>query len=73
MIFYDKMGKNFRRKLRFVADGNKTKTQAAMTYSSVVSRDSVFIALTIASLNALDVLDFDIQNAYITADYRERV
>ena len=68
MIFYDKMGKNFRRKLRFVADGNKTKTQAAMTYSSVVSRDSVFIALTIASLNALGVLACVIQNAFLTAD-----
>jgi hypothetical protein len=35
-----KMGENFRRKARFVADGHKTKTPAALCYSSVVSRDS---------------------------------
>ena len=40
MIYDVKMGENFRRKARFVADGHKTKTQAAMTYSSVLSRDS---------------------------------
>ena len=32
MIFDAKMGKTFRRKARFVADGNKTKTLAAMIY-----------------------------------------
>ncbi len=73
MIFDVKMGENFRRKARFVADGHKTKTPAAMTYSSVVSRDSVRIALTIAALNDLDILACDIQNAYLTADCRERV
>ena len=36
-------------------------------------RDLFRIALTIASLNYLDVLACDIQNAYLTADYRERV
>ena len=39
-----------------------------MTYSSVVSRDSDRIALTIAALNDLDVLACDIHNVYITAD-----
>ena len=73
MIFDIKMGENFRRKARFVADGHKTKTPAAMTYSSVVSRDSVRIALTIAALNDLDVLACDIQNAYLCADCRERI
>jgi hypothetical protein len=73
MIFDVKMGENFRRKARFVADGHKTKTPAAMCYSSVVSRDSVRIALTIAALNDLDILACDIQNAYLTADCREKV
>jgi hypothetical protein len=72
MIFDVKMGENFRRKARFVADGHKTKTPAAMTYSSVVSRDSVRIALTIAALNDLDIMACDIQNAYLTADCREK-
>ena len=33
MIFDVKMGKNFRRKVQFVADGHKTKNPAAKTYS----------------------------------------
>jgi hypothetical protein len=42
--------------LRLVADGHKTDAPAStITYSSVVSRDSVRIALTIAALNDLDV------------------
>jgi hypothetical protein len=73
MIFDVKMGENFRRKARFVADGHKTKTPAVTCYSSVVSRDSVRIAPTIAALNDLDILACDIQNAYLTADCREKV
>jgi hypothetical protein len=57
-----KMGVNFRRKGCFVADGHKTKTPAAMRCSSVVSRDSVRVALTIAALNDLDILACDMQN-----------
>ena len=67
------MGKNFRRKARFVADGNKTKTPSTMTYLSVVSRDSVRIALTIAALSDLDALACDIQNAYITVECKDQV
>ena len=55
MIFDIKMGENFRRKARMVADGCWTDTPAALTYSSVVLRDSVWIALTIAALNDLSV------------------
>ena len=36
----------------------------------MVSRDSVWIALKIAALNDLDVLACDIQNTYLTADFR---
>jgi hypothetical protein len=72
-IFDIKMGENFRRKARLVANGNETETPAALTYSSVVSRDSVRIALLIASLNELEVLACDIQNAYLTADCREKI
>jgi hypothetical protein len=72
-IFDIKMGENFRRKARLVANGNETETPLALTYSSVVSRDSVRIALLIASLNDLQLLSCDIQNAYLTADCRERI
>eukprot|EP00980_Cylindrotheca_fusiformis_P007911 scaffold1692_cov79-Cylindrotheca_fusiformis.AAC.2 len=49
MIFDVKLGENFRRKARLVAGGHVTEVPSSMTYSSVVSRDSVRIALTIAS------------------------
>ena len=67
------MDESFRRKARFFADGNKTKTPASMTYSSVVSRDSVWIAFPIEVLNVLDVFSCDIQNAYFTVDCKEQV
>jgi Reverse transcriptase (RNA-dependent DNA polymerase) len=73
LIFDIKMGENFRRKARFVAGGHTTDVpDSIITYSSVVSRDSVRIALTIAGLNGLQVMACDIQNAYLTADCREK-
>ena len=56
-----------------MAGGHTTDAPATLTYSSVVSRDSVRIALTIAALNALEVMACDIQNAYLTADCREKI
>ena len=73
MIFDVKIDKNCRRKSHFFQDSHKTKTQEAIMYSSVVSRDSVRIALTKSALNDLDMLACDIQNAYLTADCREQV
>ena len=67
IIFDIKLGENFRRKSRLVAGGHLTDTLSSLTYSSVVSRDSVRIALTVAALNGLNVLACDIQNAYLTA------
>ena len=66
MIFDVKFGENFRRKARLVAGGHMTDTPNTLTYSSVVSCDSVRIALTIAALNELSVMACDIQNAYST-------
>jgi hypothetical protein len=73
MIFDVKMGENFRRKARFVAGGHTTETPASLTYASVVSRDSVRIALLVAALNDLNVVVCDIQNAYLTADCAEKI
>lgn len=73
-IIWDvKLGENFRRKARFVAGGHTTEVPSSLTYSSVVSRESVRIALTVAALNDLDILACDIQNAYLTAKCREKV
>ena len=51
IIFDVKFGENFQRKARLVAGGHITDTPNTLTYSSVVPRDSVRIALTIAALN----------------------
>ena len=72
-IFDIKLGENFRRKARLVGDGHKTKTPSSVTYSSVVSRDSVRICLLLAALNDLDLQSADIENAYLTAPCREKV
>ena len=73
MIFDVKFGENFWCKARLVAGGHMTNTPDTLTYSSIVSRDSVCIALTIAALNELSVMVCDIQNAYLTADCREKI
>ena len=72
IIFDIKLGENFRRKARLVADGNKTETPSSVTYSTVVSRDSVRICLMLAALNGLEVMAADVENAYLTAPCREK-
>jgi hypothetical protein len=44
-----------------------------MTFSGVVSRNSVRIAFTLTALNVLDILAADIQNAYLSAPTEERL
>ena len=61
IIFGVKLAENFKRKARFVADEHKTEPPVSITYSAVVSRDSVRTLLTIATLNGLDVMGTDIQ------------
>ena len=73
MIFDIKMDGKFTRKARLVADRHKTDAPASITYSSVVSRDSVRICLMAASLNGLDVFACDIGNAYLNANCREKL
>jgi len=72
MIFDIKM-EDFRRKARLVAGGHMTKAPATITYASVVSRETVRIALLMAALNDLNVKVGDVLNAYITAPITEKV
>ena len=72
MIFDVKI-EDFRQKARLVAGGHRTKAPATIIYASVVSRDTVCLALTIASLNDLEVKVGDVLNAYITASVKEKV
>jgi hypothetical protein len=71
IIFDIKM--DFTRKARFVAGGHMTQVDASYTYSSVVSRDSVRLALLLAALNGLWVLSCDVGNAYLNAPCREKI
>ena len=73
MIFDVKFRENVRHKAWFGAGGYMTETPATLTYSSVVSRDSVWIALTVAALNDLQVMSCDIHNAYLMTDYQEEI
>jgi len=71
MVFDIKM--DLSRKARLVGNGNETDEPEELTYSSVVSRDSVRLAFTLAAFNGLDVLSGDVQNAYINAESKERL
>jgi hypothetical protein len=71
-IFDVKMD-SFQRKYRMVAGGHMTEAPATLTYASVVSRESVRIALMLAALNDLEVKAADIENAYLTAPVSEKI
>ena len=73
MIFDIKMDGKFTRKARLVADGHTTNVPSSITYSSVVFRESVRLALMIASLNDLNIAACDIGNAYLNAECREKL
>ena len=73
MVFDVKMGENVCRKAQFVAGGHTMESPSTLTYTSVVSRDSVMIILLVAALNSLNIMACDIQNAYLMADCRKKI
>jgi hypothetical protein len=72
MIFDIKM-EDFRRKSRLVAGGHRTEAPGTITYASIVSRETVCIALLMAALNDLEVKIGNVLNAYITAPVTKKV
>ena len=72
-MVFDIKQEDFRRKARLVAGGHTTEPPATVTYASVVSRESVRIALLLAALNDVEVKTADIENAYITAPCSEKI
>ncbi len=56
-----------------MAGGHLSKAPATITCASVVSRETVRLALTFASLNDLEVKVGDVLNAYITAPVKKKV
>ena len=71
IVFDVKM--DFTRKARFCAGGHTTEAPAAVTYSSVVSRDSIRLGFLIAALNGVDIMSCDLENAYLNAPCREKI
>ena len=61
------------RKAQFVAGGHMTEPPASITYSSVVSCDSMRLAFLLAALNDLDIIACNIGNAYLNAPCRENI
>jgi hypothetical protein len=52
-------------KAQFVAVGTLIDPEPTLTYSSVVTRESVPIAFFMAVLNEVDIKSVDIGNAYL--------
>ena len=71
MVFDVKM-EDFRCKARLVVGCHMTKALATITYASIVSRETVRIALMIATLNDLEVKSGNILNTYIQAPVTEK-
>ena len=61
------------RKACLVADGHTTDTPSSITYSSVVSRDSVKIAFLVSALNNLDIMSAETGNTYLNAPNKEKI
>ena len=65
MVFGFKM-QDFRSKSQLVAGGNITETPLTITYSIIVSRETMSIVLMIYSLNELGIKVLDMKNSYVT-------
>ena len=64
---------DFTRKARFVAGGHTTEVPSTITYSSVVSRDSVRLTFMIVALNDLNIMSCDMENSYLNATNHEKI
>eukprot|EP00804_Cyclotella_cryptica_P004026 CCRYP_015432-RA/>CCRYP_015432-RA protein AED:0.31 eAED:0.33 QI:0/-1/0/1/-1/1/1/0/127 len=60
-------------KARLVAGGHGTKAPSTLTYASVVSQETVGIALLIAVLKDIDERVADVLNAFINAPCHEKI
>jgi hypothetical protein len=72
IVFNVKM--DFTRKARFMAGSHTTSApSSAMTYSSVVSRDSIRLAFLISALIDIDIMSCNLENAYLNVPCREKI
>ena len=73
MIFDINMDGWFTRKARYVAVRHTTDPPSSITYSSVVSRDSVRIAFDLASINNVEIRPSKICNEYLNTKCWENI
>ena len=67
------MDGKFTCKARFVAGGHMPDPHVSLTYSSVVSIDSVLIAFNLYDINDIDIWACYIGNTYLNIKYREKI
>lgn len=60
-------------KVRYVTSGHITDVSMYMSYSSVVSRDAVFIGFLVSGLKGLDVMARDVPNESLQAKTSEMI
>ncbi len=72
-VIFDVKMENFHWKVRLVAGEHMTNVPPTVTYVSVVLRETLCIALTMAALSALKVMAADIMNAFITKPNKEKM
>ena len=63
---------SFRCKAGYFTDGHNTKSPASITYTTIVSRYSVHIILTIKAMIDFQVLGANAQNTFLTAYFKEK-
>jgi hypothetical protein len=71
-IFDVKSG-SLKRKVIYVAGGYMTEGPSAITYASLVSKESIRIGLLIAAMKYLELFTADIQNTYLTSPCKEKI
>ena len=71
VIFDMKM--DLTQKAKFLANGSKTESPFALTYSNAVSRYILQLALLITAKNDLDGMTCDIGNIYLNAPCKDKI
>ena len=58
---------------QYMAGGHVTNVPTHMTYTSVISCDTVRIGFLVAAFNGLDILAVDIKNSFLEAPTQEKI
>ena len=67
------MDGKFTHKARFFASVHRTDPHASITYSRVISIDSVRLDFTITDINYIDIWAYGIGNTYLNEKLREKI